>query len=147
LLLAQLDRRFDHDAANQIANMAAAHVPDALATQAEQRSGLRFRGNLDRSLAAERGYLEFGAERRLRKPDRRFAEQIVAFALEDRVFAHIDLDVQVAGLRSRRAGLALAGQADAVAAIDTGGDLHREFLLVLDPPFAVAGLARIRDLL
>src|SRR6185312_7861144 len=147
LLLAQLDRRFDHDAANQIANMAAAHVPDALAAQAEQRSGLRFRGNLDRSLAAERGHLEFGAERRLRKADRRFAEQIVAFALKNRVLAHVDLDVQIAGLRACGAGLAFARKTNAVAAIDAGGNLHREFLLVLDPPFAVAGLARIRDLL
>src|SRR5690606_826923 len=51
----------------------------------------------------------------------------------------------VARRRARRPGLALALQADAVAAVHPRGDLHRQHLLVLDPARPMAALARIAD--
>ena len=47
LLRRQVDRRFDHDAAKQIARRVAAHGLDALAAQAEEFSGLRLQRHLD----------------------------------------------------------------------------------------------------
>ena len=45
---------------------------------------------------------------------------MLAVALEDRVLAHVDHHVQVARRTTQGAGLALAGEADAVAGIDAG---------------------------
>src|SRR5690606_11617911 len=64
--------------------------------------------------------------------------QVVAVAVEDRMLAHAHFHVEVAGRRARRAGLALAIEADAIAAVDAGGNLDREDLLVLDAAGAVA---------
>src|SRR5579859_2994031 len=144
LLRIELDRRFHHHAADQIADVAVAHVAHAFAAQAERLAGLRFGRDADGGVAAERRHREFRAERRLREPDRHFAIQIVAFALEDRVFAHVHFDVQIARRRAGRTGLAFAAETDAVAAVDAGRDLHRERLVALHAAFAAAGLARIR---
>ena len=50
----QVDRRFDHDAAIQVAGLAAAHRLDALVAQAEHAAGLGFGRNADLGFAAER---------------------------------------------------------------------------------------------
>src|SRR5690606_25560859 len=47
--------------------------------------------------------------------------------------------------RTRRAGLALARQADPVAGVDPGRDLHREDFLLFHPAGAAAGRAGIGD--
>src|SRR3546814_5993204 len=63
----------------------------------------------------------------------------------DVVRAHAHLDVQVARRRARRAGLALAGQADAVAAVDAGRHLHRQDLFLLHAARAAAFRARAAE--
>src|SRR6201746_2638608 len=52
LTFAELHRSFDHDAADQIADVAVAHVAHAFASQPERFAGLRFGGNLDGKRAA-----------------------------------------------------------------------------------------------
>ena len=47
LPISQIDRRFNHDMAHQIAMRVAANALDALAAQTENASGLSFRRNLD----------------------------------------------------------------------------------------------------
>src|SRR5262249_22556943 len=114
LTFVELDRRFDHDFADEVADLAAAHVAHALAAQAEQFARLRLGRNLDYRFAAERRHFEFRAERGLGKTDRHLAVEIVALALEDRVLAHVDFDVEIARRRAGRTGLALARQAHAI---------------------------------
>src|SRR3546814_20856111 len=63
----------------------------------------------------------------------------------DVVRAHAHLDVQVARRRARRAGLALAGQADAVAAVDAGRHLHRQDLFLLHAARAAAFRTRAAE--
>ena len=64
-----------------------------LPRNAEHLAGLGFRRECDRCIAIERGHLQLGAKRGLGEADRHFAMQIVAVALEDRVFAHVDFDI------------------------------------------------------
>ena len=124
LALAEFYRRFDDDSANQIADMSVTHVPHTLATQAERFARLRFGGNADRRVAAERGHQHLSAERGLRETDRHFAEKIVAFALENLMFAYVNFHVKIAGRRARGACLTFTRQANAVAAVHTCGDFH-----------------------
>ena len=65
-------------------------------------------------------------------------------ALEDGVLAHAHLDVQVARSGRRCARLALAAQADAVAAVDPGGTFTGALLLA-HAALAEAGVAGIAD--
>src|SRR5690606_41454614 len=76
---------------------------------------------------------------------RHLAVQVGAVAHEELVRAHADLDVQVPRRRSGRAGFALAGQADAVAAVDAGRHLHRQDLLLLHAARASAFRARAAE--
>src|SRR5690606_1849156 len=145
LLGGQVDRRLHHRLAVQVARRTAAHGPDALVAQPEQLAGLGLGRDPQLDFAVQRRHPDDVAERRLRDPDRHFAVQVVAVALEDRVRAHPHLDVQVAGRGPGGAGLALARQPDAVAAVHARGHLHRQHLLVLHPAVAVAGLARVGD--
>src|SRR5690606_27959227 len=82
---------------------------------------------------------------RLRDADGHLAMQVVAVAHEDPVRPYPHLDVEVARRRAGRTGLALAGKTDAVAAVDTGRNLHRQHLFLLDPAIAVARRAGIGD--
>ena len=72
-------------------------------------------------------------------------EQGRALALEDRVPGEVDEDVEIARRAAAHAGLALAGEADAGALVDAGGDVDRERLALLDPALAAAGRAGIGD--
>ena len=74
--------------------------------------------------AVDRRHLDVAAQRGLRHAQRHAAEDVGAVALEDRVRPDRDMHVQIAGRRARAAGLALAGQADAGAVLDAGGDRH-----------------------
>ena len=66
------------------------------------------------------------AERRRHEADRHLAGQVRAVALEDRMLADDDLDIQVAGRPAIAARFALAGEPDAVAVVDAGRHLDRE---------------------
>src|SRR5690606_15793740 len=113
---------------------------DALATQPEKFSGLGLGRNRDARLAAQRRHHQFGPQRGLGKPDRNLAVEIIPFAGEDRVFAHANLDIEIAGNGARRTGFALPGQTDAIAVADAGGNPDLESARVVDPALtATAG--------
>src|SRR5690606_24099935 len=142
LLVGQVHRRLDHHLAVKVAGGAAAYRLHALVAQAEDLAGLGFGGDADLGLAAEGGHAGDVAQRGLGDADRHLAVQVVAVALEDRVLANADFDIEIAGLGSRRAGLALAGQADAIAVVDARGHLHRQHLFLFHAAVAPAGGAR-----
>ena len=129
LLPTQIDRRLDDHPAEQIAGRATAHGFDALLTQSEYAPRLCLRGNLDRGVAIERGNLDRAAERGGRKAHRDLAGQVAAVPLEDLVLADADLDVEISSGAAVPPGLSFAGQADAVAVVDTGRHLDRQRLL------------------
>ena len=68
-----------------------------------------------------------------------------ALARVDRVPLHVDEQIEVAARRAANAGLAFAGDADARAFVDSGGDFHRQLALVERAAFAVAVGAGIGD--
>src|ERR1700683_4537697 len=68
---------------------------------------------------------------------------MTAFALEDCMLLHANLDVQVAGRAAVAASLALAIQANAIAGIDARGYLDGQRLLLPDTPLAEAAIAGI----
>src|SRR5690606_32629438 len=143
LLGGEVDRGLHHHAAVEVARGAAAHRTHALAAQAEGLAGLGLGRDPDLDLAAQGGHRDHVAQRGLGDADRHLAVQVVAVAGEDRMLAHAHFDVEVARRGAGRAGLALAGQADAVAAVHAGGDLDREDPLVLHAPGAMALAARV----
>jgi hypothetical protein len=95
-------------------------------------------GNLDLRGTVERRDLDLAAEGREREADRHLAVEVVAVALEDAVLGEVDDDVEVAGRAAVDAGFAFAREADAIALVDAGGDLHRERLVLLDASRAAA---------
>src|SRR5487761_2621205 len=70
---------------------------------------------------------------------------MTALALEDGVFAHPDLDVQVARGPPIAARLALTVQADPVARIDAGRHGDGQGLLLADAALAVTAIAGVAD--
>ena len=72
-------------------------------------------------------------------------EELGALALEGRVRADVDRDVQAARRAAARPDLALVRQADLVALVDAGRDRHAQRPLALGPAVALAGLARRLD--
>src|SRR5690606_24140221 len=125
LLAGQADRRLDLDAAQQVARRATAYRGNTLAAQAEQLAGLGFRRQLEHYLAVDGRHFHLATEGGVDERYRHFAMQVVAVALEDPVLAHQHLHVQVAGRRAVHAGLTFTSQADAIAGINAGGNLHR----------------------
>ena len=65
-------------------------------------------------------------------------EQGRPLALEDRVAGEVDEDVEVAVGPAANSGLALAGEPDPGAFVDSGGDPDLERALALDPALAAA---------
>ena len=64
---------------------------------------------------------------------------------EGRVRVDVDLDVEVTGRAAAGADLALLGELDAGAVVDTGGDLDVEGATRADPAVAGALAARVGD--
>ena len=71
--------------------------------------------------------------------------QVGAVALEERVRAEREEDVEIAGRPAAHAGLAFAGEADAGAVLDAGRDVDRQRALARDAAGARAGRAGIVD--
>ena len=125
LLLREVRRRLDRDAHVLVAAAAAAERGDALPLQPEHLPALRAGRDLELRRAVERRHVDRRAERRLRERDRHLAEDLGVLAREDRVLAHLQHDVEVAGRAARdRRGLALAGELEARAGVDARRDLH-----------------------
>ena len=73
------------------------------------------------------------------------ANRVVPSRWKIGVAGEVDEDVEIAGRAAAHAGLAFAGEADAGALVDPGGDVDRERLALLDPALAAAGRAGIGD--
>ena len=86
---------------------------------------------------------EFAAERRRHEGDGKLGVKVVAVAREDVVRLDRDLDVEVARLSAVHARLAAARHADALAVVDTGGNLDLHALGRADLAHAQAVRARI----
>src|SRR4030095_10553805 len=131
LIVGEIHGRLDHDAAEEIARRTAAHRLHALLAQAEHAPRLRLARHLEVDVAAERRHLDFSAERRCREAHRHLARQVAAVALEDRMLAHADFDVEISRRAAVASGLALAGETDPVAGRDARRDPSREIFLLL----------------
>jgi cysteinyl-tRNA synthetase len=134
LALGQMNRRFDNHVAEQVAMRVAAHALDAFAAQAEGFAGLRFRRNLIFAAPSRVGNIDLATERGGRKADRHLAVQIVLLALKDRVRLEVNLNVEVSRRAAIDAVLTLAREPNAIALVDSGRDLDRQRLVLLDPP-------------
>ena len=145
LALGEAHRRLHYHVAHQVAVHMAAHVLDALAAQAEDLAALCFGGDLQARHAFQRRDLDLAAERRGGDADRHLAVQVVVVALEYRVLADVDLDVEVARWAAIDTRFAVAGVAQAHALVDAGGDLHLQRLLLLHPAGAAAVAAGVGD--
>src|SRR5690606_20625172 len=119
-------RGFDDHPAQQVTGIAAPHRGDTLAAQTEQLAGLGFNRNLQLHATFKGRHFELTTQRGIGKTDGHFGVKILAFAAEDGVITHRDLDIEVAGRTTVHACLAFTGQTDTVTGIDTGGNLHRQ---------------------
>src|SRR5262245_14583827 len=71
--------------------------------------------------------------------------QVGAFALEERMRAEGEKNVEVARRTAADAGLAFAGEPDAGAVLDAGRNVHGQRALARHPPRTGAGRAGIAD--
>ncbi|MDQ0713305.1 hypothetical protein QFZ55_002757 [Streptomyces luteogriseus] len=134
----------DLDVDDEVAASAAAQVRDAPAVQRDGLAGLGARADVDLLHAVERLQRHLRAEGRRRHGDRHRAVQVVAAPLERAVRQLVDLDVEVTGRTAAGADLALAGELDPRAVVDTGRDLDRERAAGADAAVARALRARGR---
>ena len=123
LLGRQIDRRLDHHATEQVSDRAAAHRANALFAQAKHSPGLRLRRNLERHVSIQSWHVDLAAENRRREADRHLAGEVTAIALEDRVLADLNLDVQITGRSTVAPGFPFTGEADPIPVVDTGRNL------------------------
>src|SRR3989475_2223970 len=141
----ELARRLDDHADDLVSPAVAVQVGDAAPLQREDLARLGASGHLDPRLALERRHLDLRPQGRLREAERDLAHDVVPLADEERMLAHAEHDVEVAGCAGVRPGLALAAQLESGAAVDAGRDLDVE---LVRPPLhagALAAGARIRD--
>jgi hypothetical protein len=100
--------------------------------------------DLDRLRPVESLQLDRGTQRGRRHRKLDGAVQVVAVAVEDRVRAHDQLDIEITRGPATRTDLALAGQLDPGARVDPRGDLDSEVPASADPPVAGTFDARPR---
>src|SRR5690606_17614744 len=141
----QAHRRLHDDVADEITDSSTADRLDALAAQPELAAALRFGRHVQRRRAVQGRHFDLGAEGGLCKSQRHLAMQVVAIALEDVMLANFNFDIQIARFGTGRTRLALAAEADAIAGIDTGGNLDLQRAFVVDAALAPAGSTRIAD--
>src|SRR5688572_23477012 len=146
LLLAEVDRGLDHDLGIHVAAGVGAQHAHALALEAELLAGLGAGRHLHLGPGAVDGRdLDPAAERRSRHGERHAAMDVGAVALEQAVLLDREEDVEVPRWRRAQSGFALAGEADAGAVLDAGGDRHLQRLVLGGAALAVAGRARLLD--
>src|SRR5215467_2532417 len=120
-------------------------VRGTLAVQRDRLAGLRSWPDVDVRRAVECLDLERCPERSRRHRDRQRAVQIIAVPLEDLMRALHDLQEQVTRRATAGANLALAGQLDVRAVLDSGGDPDLHSAPGTHPAIAVALGARAAD--
>src|SRR5262245_14461868 len=144
-LVGEAARHGDVDEHALVAAAEALQHRHALAAQHAHVAWLR--AGLERQLdgAVERLDADGRAERRLDDREVDLREDVVALAHEALVGTHAHEHVRVAGAAAERAGVALAGEADALAVVDAGRDVDVELARLECAARAVARLARVLD--
>src|SRR5208282_1811740 len=141
----QAARRFDNYLDELIAAAVAVKVDDALALEAQDFSRLRGGRNLELDFAFERRHFDLGADRRLRKADRRLDYHVVVLAHEHRVLFDVNYDVEIALRSAAVAGLALAAQLEPRAVVHARRNFDRERFVFADSPLSLALGTRVGD--
>ncbi len=147
LAVCKTDRGLDHDMAHQVSSRGLPNRFDALAPQAKYLATLCFWWDLDFRFAFKRWDVNFPAQCRHRKADRHFAVQVSPVSLKYAMRLELHDDIQVSGWPTIHARLTLAGQPNAVAIVDTSGNLDRQRLVILDAARTAASLAGFWDYL
>src|ERR1700722_2488082 len=106
----QTARRLDDYLDELIAASVAVKIDDAFAFEAQDFSRLRGGRNFEFHFAVERRHFYHGADRRLRRADRRLDYHVVVLAHEHLVLLVVDNDVEISLRSAAVAGLALTAQ-------------------------------------
>src|SRR5205085_12119097 len=85
------------------------------------------------------------AEGSLREADRQLEEDVAPFALEEAVGLDLEHNVEVAGGTALGAGLAFAGEADLLPAVDARRDLHGQLARLVHAALSMAFVAGRAD--
>src|SRR5690606_10051707 len=142
LLLGELNRGFDADLDIHVAAGGRAQHAHALALEAELLAGLGPGRDVHLGARALDGrHLDGAAESGRGEGDRHPAMNVGAVALEHAMRLQRQEDIEVAGWCAAHPRLALAGQADARAFLDAGGNVDAERALLAQAPGALAHLA------
>src|SRR5262249_47443597 len=137
---------FDHNLHVHVAGLTRPQHRHTLGVQAEPAARLGARRDFDpRHGAVDGGRLEFAAERRCHHRHRYAAVQVGAVALEERVGADRQEDIEVAVGAPTCPHLALASETDPGAVLDPGRDVDRERALPRHAAGADATRAGILD--
>src|SRR5215467_5289205 len=143
---AEFLRRLDQDLNVHIAGLFGAQHRHALALKAEAPPRLGAFRHLHATMVAVDGrHLDLAAERRKHHGDRHPTVQIGALALEERMCAEREENVEIPGGSTAHARLALARKPYAGAVLDPRGDIDRKRALARHPSGARAGRAGIID--
>src|SRR5277367_5137605 len=126
LLSAEMLGNVDHEAVVDVTFLrgARAELRRALAAQPLDGAARRAGRDAQRLRAVQRRHLHVGAAQRLRDRQRHLDLEVVALALERRRAADLRDQVQVTGGAAVSPRLALAGNPDAAAVLDAGGDVQ-----------------------
>ena len=116
-----------------------------MALHLERGAGLRPFGYLHGLVTIDARHRDVAAQRQRREGEWHFAVQVVAVTLEELVLGDVNDDVEIAGRPALRAGLALAGEAQALTGGDARRNLDRELPLLLGRALAAARGARLGD--
>jgi len=142
---------FNGDADKEVALAMSLDIADTPAFESEGGAALGAGGQADQgfglsaSFAVEGRNFDFGAESRLREIDGYFADEIVAFALEDLVIFNVDDDIQVAGRTAALARGAIARGAELGARVDSWRDAESHRGGFVGAADAFAGAAGLFD--
>src|ERR1039457_6374953 len=129
-----------------VAALVGARVEHALFAEAELLAINRALRNLQQGASVDGGNFDFGAKRRFRHFDGNLDFDVIAIAVEERMFRHPHGDVQIAWRRAHGAGVALARHAQAAAAAGTRRNSYFDRFRAGDAAFASAGGAGVAQL-
>src|ERR1700733_348938 len=137
-------RRLDNELHEQVARIAGAQHWHALAAEPQLAPRLGAFRHADPGLGSiERPDVEFAPQRGLNHRDRHAAIEVGAIALEERVRLYGEENIGIARRTAAHPRLALAGQADAGAVLDAGGNVDRQRTLPRHAARAGAFVARV----
>src|SRR6266478_948252 len=145
LLARELGRRQHTHVIIQIAFAAAVRVSQTLAAKAKDRAALRTFRDFQFFLGAEPRNLQLRAKRGLRHADGNGAVQIGAAAFEERMFLHLEDDIQIAAGTPVRSSFALALHAQARSSVDARGNAQLDGFFALHAALAAALCAALLD--